>query len=110
MVSQAQPGAFGMRGIALAALAALSLLDVPMTAHATAATCAEQPVAVRGEPSRFEILAKAKARGNWRAKVRAMPALGAAFANWGKALAADYRCTEQAGLYVCIASAYPCRD
>ena len=38
---------------------------------ATAATCADQPVTARGDPSRFEVLAKAKARGNWRAKVRA---------------------------------------
>ena len=40
-------------------------------APAAAATCADQPVTARGDPSRFEVLAKAKARGNWRAKVRA---------------------------------------
>jgi hypothetical protein len=86
----------------------VSLLLLPETA--AAATCAERPVTVRGDPSRFEVLAKAKARGNWRAKVRAMPALGGAYANWSKALAADYRCTENDGSFLCTATAYPCRD
>ena len=44
-----------------------------MAAPAAAATCADRPVTARGDPSRFEVLAKAKARGNWRAKVRALP-------------------------------------
>ena len=61
------------------------------------------------DPSRFELLAKAKARGNWRAKVRAMPTLGAAYADWSKALAADYRCSLKDAQYVCIAVAQPCR-
>lgn len=77
---------------------------------AASAVCSEQTVTVRGEISRFEVLAKAKARGNWRAKVRAMPSLGAAYADWNKALAADYSCTEHSGRYVCVATAYPCRD
>jgi len=79
-------------------------------APAAAATCAELPITARGDPSGFEILAKAKARGNWRAKVRAMPALGAAYADWYKALASDYRCSEEGGQHVCTAIAYPCRD
>jgi len=77
---------------------------------AVAATCADLPITARGDPSRFEILAKAKARGNWRAKVRAMPDLGAAYADWYKALAADYRCSEEGGQRICTAIAYPCRD
>src|SRR5215813_10187357 len=77
---------------------------------AVAATCADHPITARGDPSRFEILAKAKARGNWRAKVRAMPTLGAAYADWSKALAADYRCGQEGGQHVCTAVAYPCRD
>ena len=68
------------------------------------------PVTARGDPSRFEVLAKAKARGNWRAKVRALPALGAAYADWNKALAADYRCSQKDAQHVCVAVAYPCRD
>jgi len=76
---------------------------------ASAATCADKPVTARGDSSRFEVLAKAKARGNWRAKVRAMPALGAAYADFNKALAADYRCSEKNGRHVCVAVAHPCR-
>ena len=94
-----------------AALTALVLLAAIIAASpAGAATCADQPVTARGDPSRLEVLAKAKARGDWRAKVRALPALGAAYADWYKALAADYRCSQQAGGYVCTAVAYPCRD
>src|SRR5215471_10835984 len=74
---------------------------------AVAATCADLPITARGDPSGFEILAKAKARGNWRAKVRAMPDLGAAYADWYKALAADYRCSEEGGQHICTAIAYP---
>ena len=77
---------------------------------AAAATCADQAITARGDPSGFETLAKAKARGNWRAKVRAMPTLGAAYADWYKALAADYRCGEEDGQHICTAIAYPCRD
>jgi hypothetical protein len=76
---------------------------------ASAASCADRPVSARGDPSRFEVLAKAKARGNWRAKVRAMPTLGAAYADWSKALAADYRCGRTESQYVCTARAHPCR-
>ena len=64
---------------------------------AAAATCADLPVTARGDASRFEVLAKAKARGDWRAKVRALPALGAAYADWYKALAAEYRCSQKDG-------------
>jgi hypothetical protein len=91
--------------------AALALwLPATVTAPAAAATCAEKPVTARGDPSRFEVLAKAKARGNWRAKVRALPALGAAYADWNKALAADYRCSRSDGQHVCTAVGHPCRD
>jgi hypothetical protein len=79
-------------------------------APAQAATCAEQPVTARGDPSRFETLAKVKARGDWRAKVRALPELGAAYADWYKALAAEYHCVQSEGQHTCAAVAYPCRD
>ena len=94
----------------LLALTASVLLTAATASNAEAATCADQPVTARGDPSRLEVLAKAKARGNWRAKVRAMPALGAAYADWYKALGADYRCSEQDGGTLCVAVAYPCRD
>ena len=91
---------------ATAALSAALGTGIP----AVAATCAEQTVSARGEPSRFELLAKAKARGNWRAKVRAMPTLGAAYADWSKAWATHYRCSRKEGRHVCTAVAHPCRD
>ena len=74
-----------------------------------AATCADHPVSARGDASRYAVLAKAKARGNWRAKVRAMPALGAAYADFNKAMAADYRCDQRDGRFVCLAVALPCQ-
>jgi hypothetical protein len=79
------------------------------TTSAAAATCADRSVRARGEPSRFEVVAKAKARGNWRAQVRAMPKLGPAYATWSIAEAADYSCSEHDGRYVCTAIARPCR-
>ena len=93
----------------LSAAPALWLLAAA-PAPAVAATCADLPITARGDPSRFELLAKAKARGNWRAKVRVTPALGAAYADWNKALAADYRCSEKDGVHTCVAVAHPCRD
>ena len=83
---------------------------VAMAAPAAAATCGDLPITARGDPSRFEVLAKAKARGNWRAKVRSLPALGAAYADWNKALAADYRCSQKDAQHTCVAAAHPCRD
>ena len=90
-------------------LAISALLLIGAVESARAASCADRPISARGDPSRFEVLAKAKARGNWRAKVRAMPTLGAAYANWSKALAAEYRCDRKDSLYVCAAVAHPCR-
>ena len=90
----------------VAALAVLGVVGAP----ATAATCTDKTISARGDPSRFEVLAKAKARGNWRAKVRATPALGAPYADWGKAWAGHYRCSQRASKYVCFAVAHPCRD
>jgi len=91
-------------------LAALAVAMFIATLPASAATCADRTVQARGEPSRFEALAKAKARGNWRAQVRAMPALGPLYANWNIALAADYMCSEGKAGYVCMAVARPCRE
>ena len=99
-----------MPAIRLTASTVIALAIFAVGSPAAAATCADQPVSARGDASRFEVLAKAKARGNWRAKVRAVPALGAAYADWYKALAADYRCTEKDGTHVCVAAGHPCRD
>jgi hypothetical protein len=87
----------------------LVLVVVPLRVLA-ADSCSEHAVAARGEPSRYEFLAKAKARGNWRAKVRAMPELGAAYADWYKALAAEYDCTPSDAGIICVARAHPCHE
>jgi hypothetical protein len=93
---------------ALVAVGGIMWPLLPVTA--AAATCADHPVSARGEPSRLEILAKAKARGNWRAKVRTLPELGAAFADWYKAQDADYRCEQADGQVTCMAVGRPCHD
>jgi hypothetical protein len=98
-----------MRATHLAVTAA-AMLTAAIASTAEAATCADRPVSARGEASRLEVLAKAKARGNWRAKVRALPDLGAAYADWYKAQGADYSCSEEEGGTVCTAVALPCRD
>jgi hypothetical protein len=95
--------------ITACALVAMLAATCVCAAAANAATCADRAVQARGEPSRFEVLAKAKARGNWRAQVRAMPALGPLYANWSIALDADYRCSENKTGYTCAAVARPCR-
>jgi hypothetical protein len=99
-----------MPGIRRAPLSLAALVLLATAVPAAAATCADNPVSARGEPSRLEVLAKAKARGNWRAKVRAMPTLGAAFADFNKAWAGHYRCSRKDGRHICTAVAHPCRD
>lgn len=94
----------------ICALAAVLAALCAPGAPANAATCADRTVQARGEPSRFEALAKAKARGNWRAQVRAMPSLGPLYANWSIALEADYKCSEDKSGYACAAVARPCRE
>jgi hypothetical protein len=91
-------------------IAALVLLAIAAADPAAAASCAVQPVSARGDPSRYEVLAKLKARGNWRAKVRAMPTLGADYADFNRAQDAGYQCSLEDGFHTCIATAQPCRD
>ncbi len=91
----------------LAAAAAVTLAAIT---PARAMTCSGEMVQARGEPSRFETIAKAKARGNWRAQVRALPKFGPLYANWSIAAGADYTCSEGKDGYVCIAIARPCRE
>ena len=97
---------------AITILAAVAIATVTLATAASvhAATCHDRTIQARGEASRFEVLAKAKARGNWRAQVRAMPALGPLYANWSRAEAADYACSEDKAGYVCTATARPCRE
>ena len=96
--------------IPVGALAAILIGALAASSPAAGATCADRTVQARGEPSRFEVLAKAKARGNWRAQVRAMPSLGPLYANWSIAASSDYTCAEGKDGYSCTAIARPCRD
>lgn len=89
---------------------AAAALALSAASPAAAATCADKSVQARGEPSRFEAIAKASARGNWRASVRANPSLGAPYANWNIAEAATFNCTMSDGTYSCTAAGRPCRD
>ena len=66
----------------LLTLALVTTVAAPVL-KADAATCAGSAIEARGEQSRYEWLAKTKARANWRRKVRATPGLGPTYANWG---------------------------
>lgn len=79
------------------------------TPAAQAATCSAVEISARGEPATFKWLALVKARGNWRSKVRAIPSLGAPYANFGRAEDAVERCISDSRTTVCIVAARPCR-
>jgi hypothetical protein len=96
-------------GTALALLAVGSGLVMTLGAReALAGTCAATAVEARGEQSRFVWLAKTKARANWRAKVRANPGIGAAYANWARAQNTEERCLTGPAGTVCIFTGTPC--
>ena len=90
-------------------LLASQLVDAPAMAQTPAATCAAASVSARGEPASLRLLALTKARGNWRARVRVTPGMGAAYADWGAAAEQVERCIENTGSIVCTVSAIPCR-
>lgn len=92
---------------AFATIATAFVIAAPGAADA--ATCATEPVTARGEPARFEWLAKTQARANWRRKVRAMPNLGAPYAQWPLAEAATERCIRAERTIYCIFTGLPCR-
>jgi hypothetical protein len=72
-------------------------------------TCSAVPVTARGEPARYEWMAKLKARANWRAKVRATTDLGADWAVWKLAKDTEERCLAGPEGTVCILTGSPCR-
>jgi hypothetical protein len=78
--------------------------------EALAQRCGSEPLSARGEPARFEWLARTAARGNWRARVRVTPGLGPAFTNWGAARDTEERCISGDGRIVCIFTGVPCRS
>ncbi len=90
-------------GLALAGAVLVS--SAPKTA---AAVCGMEPVRARGEPSRFDTLARAKARAAWRAKVRALPALGPKYAAWAAAQDIEERCIRNDDVVYCIFVGTPC--
>ena len=94
---------------ALALLAVGSGLLMTFGAYeALAGSCAATATEARGEQSRFVWLANTKARANWRAKVRANPRLGAAYANWARAQNTEERCLTGPAGTVCIFTGTPC--
>lgn len=80
----------------------------PIAFPAAAATCAGASVEARGEQSRFIWIAKAKARANWRAKVRRTPGLGPKYANWARANNTEERCLTGPAGTLCIFTGTPC--
>lgn len=87
---------------------AVALLAGAAAPNAFAMTCSGTPVEARGEQSRYEWSAKAKARANWRSKVRRTTGLGAAYANWARAQNTDERCLSGPAGTVCIFTGTPC--
>lgn len=77
--------------------------------QAFAATCSDTEISARGEPASFKWLALVKARGNWRTKVRGLPALGPDYANYGRAADQTERCISDPRSIVCTVAARPCR-
>jgi hypothetical protein len=87
---------------------ATAILSASFPATVRAATCAAVTVEARGEQSRFEWLAKTKARANWRNKVRRTPNLGSKYAVWARAENTDERCLTGPAGTVCIFRGTPC--
>lgn len=105
--------AIPVRGKSRAVLCAVSCVlacVAGQTAAVAQSICAQAVVTARGEPSRLAWAARAKARANWRARVRAMPGLGARYANWARASNAEERCIRGPAGSACTASAIPCRS
>ena len=90
------------------ALAVGALATTVQSTRSVAATCAGSPVEARGEASRFEWLAKTKARANWRRKVRLTPGLGVAYSNWARADNTEERCLSGPAGSLCIFTGVPC--
>ena len=98
-----------MRMVSFHLVIGLALLTAIAAARpALAATCAGSPIEARGEASRFQWIAKAKARASWRARVRATPGLGPAYANWSHAENTEERCITGPKDTLCVFTGLPC--
>jgi len=95
-----------MTKLSLATLAVIAI--APFGTQAIAKTCASAAVIARGEQSRYEWLAKTKARANWRRRVRATAGLGPDYANWARAEATEERCMIGPSGTLCIFTGTPC--
>ena len=92
------------------AVLSLFVFASPLTTNtAWAKTCSDTVITARGEPASYRWLARTKARGNWRSKVRMMPDLGDRFANWSRAEDAQEQCVTDDGKIVCKLTGRPCR-
>lgn len=90
------------------AIAGILITALAGAAEARAEVCSDHAVTARGEPARLEWLAKTKARANWRARVRATPGLGDAFAGWRQAHDVHESCAPANGGTACSFSGIPC--
>lgn len=72
-------------------------------------SCSDSPLSARGEASRFEWLAKTKARANWRHRVRSTPELGEPYSDWKLAANLEESCLVGPEGTVCSITAVPCR-
>lgn len=103
----------GMAGVlGSATLSVLGAVVMPPLAHGedvAGRVCHDAPIMARGEPSRFEWLARTKARANWRHKVRSTPGLGTAYSDWKAAANLEDSCLSGPQGTVCMLTAVPCR-
>ena len=84
-------------------------MAVALLTPADAATCHDKAISARGEPARFEWLAKTKARANWRRQVRATTGLGTDWAVWAQAADTEERCLSGPAGVLCIFTGTPCK-
>lgn len=93
---------------AWAVLLAAGVMAATLPNPASAKTCVDEVITVRGEPATFKWLARSKARANWRSRIRVTQGLGDPFANWALAEDAEEQCVTQADGTVCRLSGRPC--
>jgi hypothetical protein len=96
-----------MRKLALALVCSVALFPL-IGASAEAQTCRDR-VSAKGRPSLVQVLARAKARSAWSAKVREMKRLGEEYASWKNAKNGRIDCDKEGSRKVCRASARPCK-
>lgn len=95
--------------IALAAASFALVALTGVTPALAAEACATEAVTARGENSRFMWSAKAKARANWRRRVRGLPGLGPAYDTWSRAQNTDEQCFSGPAGTLCIFTGTPCK-